>query len=451
MIGCKDHNPDPVTIPPVTNPQFEVNAWRAGGTGKDEGNYITVDGSGNVYVLGQFFNSVTFGTTTLTSNGDRDVFVVKYNNNGEVQWAKSAGGTGSDSGLSIAVDGSSNVYVTGFYYHSINFGATALASAGLSDMYVAKFKSNGEVQWAKSAGGTGYDNGSALAVDGGGNVYVGGSFTGSVSFGMTTLTCTGESDIYVAKYSSSGDLQWAKREGGVGSETVRGVAVDNSGNIYTTGTYIGTTTFGSTTLTPINPIGVVVDIYVTKFSNNGEVQWAKSAGSRGNETTLDIAVDGSGNAYITGYTTGLATTFGSITLNPIGDYDTFIAKYSTNGEVQWAKIAGGTGADQGQGIAVDESGNLYVTGNFSGTFTFGTTTLTSNGDLDIYVAKYNNAGDVQWVKSAGGSGTDRGQDIVVDGSSKAYVTGLFSDTATFGSTTLTSSGDKDMFVAKFKN
>ncbi len=201
-------------------------AFNLGGTSGDEGFAIAVDSSGNCYVTGYFQGTnIDFdppgGTALLTSaSGSADIFVAKYNSSGIYQWALNVGGTGADGGRGIAVDGSGNCYVTGdFQGASIDFnplgGAVLLSSsAGSRDIFVAKYNSSGICQWAFNIGGTGADYGYGIAVDGSGNCYVTGEFQGaSTDFnplgGAVLLSSAGGSDIYVAKYNSSGICQWA--------------------------------------------------------------------------------------------------------------------------------------------------------------------------------------------------------------------------------------------------
>ena len=462
-----------------------VWAKRAGGTSIDFGRGIAVDGSGNSHVTGEFFGSATFGPgetneTTLTSAGNRDIFVAKYDASGDLVWAKRAGAGGAsfDQGLGIAVDGSGNSYVTGHFVGSATFGPgetneTTLTSAGFDDIFVAKYDASGDLVWAKRAGGMSFnDFGQGIAVDGSGNSYVTGNFQGSATFGpgetnQTILNSAGGGDIFVAKYDASGDLVWAKRAGGTAVDVGNGIAVDGSGNSYVTGDFGGSATFGpgETNETTLTSSAGSFDIFVAKYDAPGDLVWAKRAGGTSIDFGRGIAVDGSGNGYVTGNFNGSAT-FGpgqtnETTLTSAGSGDIFVAKYDASGDLVWAKRAGAGGAsfDQGRGIAVDGSGSSYVTGNFNGPATFGPgetneTTLTSTGFVDIFVAKYDASGDLVWAKRAGGTGFDEGRGIAVDGSGNSYVTGRFNDLATFGpggtnETTLTSAGSDDIFVAKY--
>ena len=417
----------------------------AGGINSDIGNSIAVDGSGNVYVTGYYNGTATFGATTITSAGSSDIFVAKYNSSGTLQWVQSAGGTNADSGYSIAVDGSGNVYVTGYYYGTATFGATTTTSVGAGDIFVAKYNSSGTLQWVQSAGGTGTDIGNSIAVDGSGNVYVTGYYQGTATFGGIAKISVGSNDIFVAKYNSSGNMQWVQSAGGPSIDIGQSIAVDGSGNVYVTGYYNGTATFGATTITSAGSY----DIFVAKYDPVGvSWAWVQSAGGTSSDICYSIAVDGSGNVYVTGYYQGTAT-FGATTITSVGgSNDIFVAKYNSSGSVQWVQSAGGPSSDNGYSIAVDGSGNVYVTGYYYGTATFGATPITSAGGGDIFVVKYNNSGSVQWVQSAGGTNADSGKSIAVDGSGNIYVTGYYYGTATFGATSITSAGFSDIFVAR---
>ncbi len=405
--------------------------------------------------------TITFGSYTLTNAGSYDVFLVKYDASGNVLWAKSAGGTDDEEGSFVAVDASGNAYVTGeFVSPTITFGSYTLTNAGLStnDIFLAKYDANGNVLWAIGAGGTDYDYGASVALDVSGNVFVTGWFdSSSITFGPYTLTNvspgTGTGDIFLVKYNASGNVIWAKDAGGTDNEGADCVATDAAGNIYMTGWFASPTlTFGSYTLS--NAGGL--DTFLAKYDASGNVLWAKSAGGTDYDEVMCVVSDSSGNAYLTGYFNSPTITFGSFTLTNVGSYDLFLVKYDASGNVLWAKSSGGTDFDDGNSVALDASGDIYVTGEFvSPTITFGSYTLTNAGSnsSDMFLAEYDASGNVLWAKGVGGTDYDNGNSVALDASGNSYVTGWFeSPTITFDSDTLTNvnAGYEDIFLAKIK-
>ena len=358
-------------------------AKKGGGVSGDFGTGIVVDGDGNSYLTGYFQGGATFGSTILTCNGTYDFFITKYDASGNVLWTKKGGGTYSF-GDSIAVDISGNIYVSGIFESSATFGSTVLTSSGGYDFFIAKYDASGNVLWAKKGGGTSTDRGNGIAVDGIGNSYVTGSFAASATIGTTVLTSSGSADVFIAKYDASGNVLWAKKGGGTGPDIGNGIAVDSSGNSYVTGYFNVDATFGSTLLTSSGGS----DVFIAKYDASGNVSWIKKSGGTGSEVGLDIALDGLGNSYVTGHFSD-TTAFGSTVLSSSGLADVLIAKYDASGNVVWAKKDGGPNFDLGLGIAVDGSGNSYVTGYFyDSSITFGSTVLSTSG-TEMFIAKIN--------------------------------------------------------------
>ena len=428
----------------------------AGESGGERAEAIAADAAGNVYVAGWFNSSaLTFGSTTLPSKGSADFFVVKYNTAGIPIWARSGGGPGWDWARAIAVDGNGNVYVTGrFESDSLILGSDTLVRAGqqYDDIFVVKYDPNGNVLWARRAGGSDRDGSTGIATDGSGNVYVVGWFwSTSIAFGSITLTNAGGTipvDLFVAKYDPNGNVLWARRAGGSGVDVANRVAADAGGNIWVTGRFRSSSiSFGSTTL---NNIGSD-DIFVVKYDPGGNALWAKVAGGNGIDEAFGIAVDPGGNTYITGEHGSDVLAFSStITLANTGNYDFFIAKYDPNGNVLWAKGATGTGREVAYGVAADASGNVCVAGRFeSASLTFGPTTLTNQGNNDIFVVGYDENGNEQWAMSVGASGSDVATGIALEGGGNGYVAGAFeSASVSFGANTLNGFGSTNAFVAK---
>jgi hypothetical protein len=341
------------------------------------------------------------------------------------------------------VDSSGNSYITGEFFTKAVFGTITLTSAGGQNMFVAKLDANGNFLWAKNAGGTSISVGTSVAVHNSKNIYITGFFIGTVIFGTTTLTSAVGQNVFVAKLDANGNFLWAKSAGGTSGNISRGITVDSGDNTYITGFFFGTAIFGTTTLISAG----YDDVFVAKLDANGNFLWATRAGGTKPDQSLSVAVDNSGNSYITGSFQSEAV-FSTTTLISAGDAEVFVAKLDSNGNFLWAIRAGGMISKIGSSIAVDNGGNNYITGYFKYNAVFGTTTLKSAGDVDVFVAKLNTNGNFLWARRAGGTYQDRGHGATVDSVGNHYITGHFYSPAVFGTTTLTSGGGITVFVSK---
>jgi len=356
-------------------------------------------------------------------------------------WAKGAGLTGEDFGYSVALDNAGNSYATGSYTSAtITFGSVTLMNAGGGDAFLVKYDAAGTVLWAKNIGSTAGEVGHAVAVDASGNCFVAGWFTSStLPFVSTTLNATSGADIFIAKYDPAGTELWARSAGGSGTDLCNGLAVDPSGNVIAAGRFTGTTAvFGSTILT--NTSAGTNDIFMAQYNGAGTLTWAINIGGANDELGECVETDGSGNIYLTGAFNSPSVSFGSQSVSNVGTAtNMFIAKYDNSGNITWAKSAGGTGLESGYGVAVDKSGNVIVAGYFeSPSVTIGSSTLTNAGYSDVFLVKYDATGTVLWASGAGGQYDDAGLSVAVDTIGEIYLTGKFSSTSiTFGADVLT--------------
>lgn len=457
-------------------------AWAdsPGGTQSDAGYSIATDANGNVYVAGEFSSqNITFGTTTLTNNSPvnsvgPDIFLVKYDPYGNVLWAKSEGGIYGDQAIDICIDLNGNVYLTGLFNSpSITFGTTTLINVSdtshsyLYDIFLVKYDASGNVLWAKSHGGEYMDVSSSITTDASGNVYLTGYFgSDSINFDTTTLINSSwiqHYDFFITKYNASGNVIWAKSEGGQRREYSGKILLDANENIYVLGAFTSPyLTIETTTLTnasqlniPPYPFQPNSDIFIAKYNPMGNLLWATSAGGISDDYGSKMEIDPLGNVYVTGHFESDSISFGTSTLINDGLWvDNFIVKYNTVGQVLWAKSIDGEISIMPTSISIDASSNVYLTGSFySDSISFGTNILTNaigNGySSDIFVVKYDSSDNVVWAKSVGGIDSETSYSIALDTSDNVYITGGFmSQNLSFGTTTLTNAGFESIFIAK---
>jgi hypothetical protein len=270
------------------------------------------------------------------------------------------------------------------------------------------------------------------------------------SWSKAALTLTSLSCLFqVTAQAQTPSFRWAKRATSTLDDMGNGVAVDGSGNSFVTGYFKSTTATFGGTV--LSGVGGA-EVFLAKYNFDGTVVWAKRAGGTADDFGNAIAADAAGNTYITGYFLSTNINFSGTILTNSGSADVFVAKYNSAGNLVWAQADGGSGYDVGNGIAVDAAGNSYVTGFFySSIATFGNITLTNSGQNNVFIVKYDPAGNVLWANQAGGSSFDIGLAIAADATGNSYVTGnFFSPVAAFGPViTLTNSGANDVFVAKY--
>ncbi len=469
--GAQDELDAPIL---VTVTDGWCNTW--GGAGQDKAVDVATDPDGNIYVVGSFSDTVDFdpgdGTVSRVSHGGLDAFLCKYLPSGVLQYAKTWGGAGEDEASGVAVDGSSAVYVTGpFMGTGIEFdpdgGGHIGNSNGETDIYLSKFDIGGIHQWVVTWGGTDFDVGLDVAVDGAGRALVSGMFQGTaVDFdpgaGTDPHTSNGIFDACVSSFNSSGQLQWAKTWGAGYVDGAYAIDCDGSNNVITTGFFFETVDFdpGASSFPLISKGGS--DAFVSWLTQTGAFQWAAAVGGSGYDGGSGLVADETGNVYAVGSFEGTADFDpGAGTQNAMsnGMEDSFLLRLNDIGTLHSVVTWGGAESDLANGLCMDSAGNLFVTGVFHGSDVDfdpgpGEAILSSDGDADVFISRFSSSFELAWVKGWGGSSTENCEDVCAWSDRFIYVPGSFNGEVDFdpgdGTDLHSSAGSGDAFLSKFR-
>lgn len=417
--------------------------------GEAAGQYVhatAVDGAGNLLVAGSFAGTVDFGGGALTSAGANDAFVAKFDPTGKHIWSKRFGAAQEQSARSVTADAAGNVYVTGNFIGSVDFGGGALSSNAccfFEDMFALKLDPQGNFMWAKDFGDGAAQTARGIVADAQGNVVMVGDYQGDVDFGGGVLAATpgGGIDLFVAKFTTTGGHVWSKRFGDAADQSAEEVVLDGAGNVIITGYASGSIDFGTGALTATGTKAALV----AKLSAGGDPMWAAIYGDEARG--LGVDVDAAGEVAVTGAFKGTID-LGGGKLSGGGSNDTvFVALFDGQGKHAWSHAFGSSSA-QGTSVAIDGKGKVIVGGTFSGDIHFGGSKLTSAGGFDAFLAKLDSVGCHVFSGQFGSDVYQATQTVALDASGNIFIAGNFAGTADFGAGVLTASGD-DIFVAKF--
>jgi hypothetical protein len=350
---------------------------------------VATDAAKNPVVIGDFVGEIKFGaddSTKLASAAARDIFVAKLDaQDGHHLWSRSFPGQGDDIGRGVAVDAEGNTLFCGSFSVDIDLDGEpggGAASAGANDLAFGKLDKNGDHVWSLTTGSPGNDECTGIAVDAGGNVFVAGYANGELTIQDTVVPNQGAADIFIAKFSPSGSLVWAKPFGSaVTHDAAWAVTTDKDGNVVFAGQTGGTVDFGGGPLTAVGSI----DAFVAKLDTDGNHIFSRAFGGGLDDTALDVAVDAAGNVLVTGVTKG-AVDFGGGLRPGFGAGDIFAVKLGPKGEHAWSAIYGSGGQDDGRAIRATALGGAVVTGTFTSGFKMGKQLLHAGGN-DAFLAR----------------------------------------------------------------
>lgn len=443
-----------------------------GDQGVDRTVAVTTDPAGHVYVAGSFTGLLDLdpGPAVLadSTNGATDFFIQKLTPTGDLVYGFAFGGVAQEVATGIAADAAGNAYITGYVQSGTDMdpgpGNYTLSPAGILDVFVLKLDPLGNFLWATTIGSTTLENGRAIALDAAANMHIAGYFTGTVDFdpgpGSAPLTAAGGNDIFVLKLDTDGAFLWAAAMGGPGMDIAEAVAVDDQGNVLTTGTFALDADLdpgaGLATLTSVGGL----DVFVSKLDANGAFVWAKGFGGlSGEDAGRSIAVNSVGEVHVAGQfanTVDFDPDGGVDQLAAVGGIDAFINTFDANGAHLRTAIIGSTGEDRGFTLVTDPADQLFLTGLFSGTADLdpgpGAAPTPSLGGTDAFVLRLDPNGTLQSALTLGGTGDDRGNAFALLPDGSFVVGGRFADTVDFdpglGEVLRSSAGSEDAFVLK---
>jgi hypothetical protein len=459
-------------------------AVQAGGQDRDQGYAIAVDQNNDYFVTGYIRNAAQFNTSSgainLTAVGDYDIFVAKYNSNGHAIWAWNIGNTGgAEFGQDIICAQNGDFYLVGQFEGTIDFnpasGVANRTSNGGEDFYIAKYNGSGQFLWCTTYGGTSDDEVQKVSVDSNGDIYLAGLFRNTIDFNpqgtSQSRTSVGSSDIYLLKLNNNGDFIWVNTFGSSGADTGASLAIDSQDNVWLGGSFRNTIDFDPGTGVANLTSNGGGDIFFAKYNSNGDYIFAGGFGNTASESARAIAVDNNDNLILTGYFDNIIDADagpGVTNLSSFGDDDIVMAKYDPQGNFLWAKNIGGASVDGDRcyAVVVDDENSIFLGGYFSGTADFDPSVsvfnLTSAGDRDGFIAKYDDGGNYEWAFKIGTVLEDMCYDVVIDNFQTVLATGYFNGQADFNpgvaDYTITSYGvappvivSDDIFFARYSS
>jgi hypothetical protein len=407
--------------------------WNAflGSAGWDTGRAVAADRSGNVFVAG--ITDSSWGSPVRAYTARNDAFVAKLDASGKVVWTTFLGGTGTDNVYGIALDPNGGVYVAGT--SDVSWGRPVAPFQAGFDAFMAKLDGSGKLVWNTFLGGSGTDQANGVAADADGNAYVVGSSTDG--WGTPEGDYWAGSDAFAARLDADGRLLWNAFLAGNGDDYGRGIALDAAGNSYYVG--MSTDTWG----VPIRGYSYSSDAWAAELDSNGHIYWNTFLGGEGYDNGNGIAVDASGNAYVTGSSN---TTWGDPLSDLVGGYDAFAVKLDTTGAIAWSTFVGGDGKNFGISVAVDENGYVTLAGYGLGSITAPSDPLAEPaGKYDVFLAKLDADGNYDWHAFVGGTGDDFLEGMVLDPDRNIVLIGV-SD-AGWGSPVRAFTANYDAFAA----
>lgn len=424
-----------------------ASAQQWGGTGTETCSGLALASDGSVFMAGTFQNQIKFGEQTLTARGEADIFFCKLNQNGNVTWAKRVGSSQEDEVANIILDNLGNLIVIGTFWQQIDFENTSLNAKGNpKTIFVAKYNSEGQLNWAKSITGSNLKGITDVASDQDNNLIISGFFSDSLQIENQTLIAKGKTDLFIAKLNAAGNLQWVLHQGKTGDTRATALGVTNNGDLVVAGFFNDTTQIADTILTANT---YDRDIFLTRIRKDGTLLWAKKAGGVFDSDVTALALDEADNIFLTGYFVGQIRLSEPLRIqSSTGNTDFFLLKYQSDGNPLEARALGGNLLQQVTDLDVKDN-LLIISGFYQGDMILdGFSLFTPVNTVSGFVATFDPNFICQQALSLHSDNALFASRVAFDRDNAIITAGSFTGKATFDFQNFIANDSYDLFLAK---
>jgi hypothetical protein len=414
---------------------------RAGGASPDLANGLWADAAGNVFVSGSISGTAKFHKTVVTSQGGGDICVVKYSSGGNMLWVKTFGGKLDDFATAITGDAQGNLYITGLFSDTAYFDQEELIANG-SDLFVAKLSPAGKLEWVRSLQTAGNAIVSAIAVTDEGSAYVGGMYNGNFDNDRVKIN-QGQTDGFVCKINWQGNRVWTRVFGGLGFDELKVLRTDPWGRVLVGAVFDSFMLVDERELEGKSSRSSAAILYEA----TGNVLWTSVFTGPDSECSIaDAVTDLEGTCYICGKYSG-ETSFDEVKSQANGQTDVFVTALDKFGKVRWISSLGGSDPDDALVMELLSNGrSLVLAGQFNGLLSHGRKSIKGELDNQFFMARLDNRGNLDELRGLPFNSTFTCEGKKINSQGKLFLSGSFTGKALFGKTPLVSGGEEDMFI-----
>jgi hypothetical protein len=439
-----------VMLPTASDAQNWFWAKQFGGPGNESLVAMAPGSAGQIYATGSFTGSLELDGQRLNSAGREDAFLLQLGTNGSVDWALQAGGIRQEEPVDVAVGPQGEIYWVGNFYESVQIGSLTLrAPTASKSVFLSKITPGGVVSWARVLGGTGLKNAGDIAIGANGGIFLTGNFADTLMVGDSIFRAVSDGDFYLARFEADGTLAWMTTAGVSGTTRGRCVAVLPGGELVAAGHFEGVVAIGADTLRTNTPDQ---DLFVARFSAGGQPSWARRAGGVYDAISTGMALSDAGHILLTGYHRGVIRLNDSLSIQPKGfNDDCFLLAYDADGHARWARSFGSAANDLAGAIATCGS-RTYVTGSYAGAISLDgrELALTGGGLSNAFVAEFDSAGVLTAISGMGGGNFVLGRSVICGSGGEIWAGGVFSDSVRLDAGIWQSAGFYDFYIGQLK-